>query len=256
MRKSHLIITILLLILGAICYIFFEAVPTKILEDPLGNKLLCGFISRIGLSLLFGWLLYIYGGRKYMVFSKTFFALVAWSLPCFMVAFVNFPYSAIITGTASIIRGDLMVFYTLYILGVAILEELIFRGVLLIIISDIFKRNRHCPLLTTVVCSAIFSIFHLTNLFSGASIGSVLLQCVYTFLIGAMLTVTMLKLKNIWLCMLIHAIFDFGGLLIINVGSGNPWDVMFWILTITSGVLAAGHIIYSLLKLDYNYVSE
>ena len=256
MKRNYLIITILLLILGALCYIFFEAVPVKILDDPLANKLLCGFISRIGLSLLFGWLLFIYGGKRYMVFTKAFFMMIAWSLPCFMVAFVNFPYSAIISGEASIIRTDLMFIYILYVLGVSLLEEFIFRGVLLIVIFDIFKRKKHCPLLTTIVCSLIFSLFHLTNLFVGADVGSVLLQCGYTFLIGAMLTITMLKLKNIWLCVLVHALFDFGGLLIINVGSGNPWDMMFWILTITSGVLAAGHFIFSLIKLDRNYVSE
>ena len=105
--------------------------------------------------------------------------------------------------------------------------------------------------------AAIFSLFHLTNLFRGGCIGDVLLQCLYTFLIGAMLTITMLKLNNIWLCVLIHAIFNFGGMLLAEgMISGNNWDVIFWVLTITSGVLCAGHVIYSLIKLDKNYVSN
>ena len=255
MKKSYIVVTILLLVLGALCFIFFEAIPITMLEDPLANKLLCGFISRFGLSLLFGWLIFIYGGKKYLVFTKAFFMMLAWSLPCFLVAFVNFPYSAIITNEASIIRTDLMLVYTLYVIGVSILEELVFRGVLLLLVMDIFKRYRHCPLWTTIICALIFSLFHLTNLFMGADISSVLLQCGYTFLIGAMLTVTMLKLKNVWLCVLIHAIFDFGGLLIVNLGSGNPLDVWFWILTAVIGTLCAGHIIYTLIKLDRNYVS-
>ena len=87
------------------------------------------------------------------------------------------------------------------------------------------------------------------------SIADVLLQCLYTFLIGGMLIITMLKTKNIWLCVLIHTIFDFGGLLIVHIGIGNPWDTVFWILTFVGGALCAGHIVYTLLKLEKGYVS-
>ena len=257
MKKSHLIITILLFILGALCFVFFEALQTKILEDPLANKLLCGFISRFGLSFLFVWLLYIAGGRDYLVFTKRFFIFLAWSLPCFMVALVNFPYSTVINGAVTINRVDLLGLYILYVFGVALLEELIFRGVLLLIVKDLFKYKKHAALLIVVVCAAVFSLSHLTNLLMGVGIGDVLLQCLYTFLIGAMLTTVMLKTKNIWLCVIIHTIFNFGGLLIISeMASGDNWDVWFWVLTIVSGLLCAGHIIYSLLKLDKDYVSR
>lgn len=255
MKKSNIIITILLFILGALCFIFFDVRPITMLEDATANKLLCGFISRFGLALLFGWLLYQTGGRKFMTFDRFFVKGLLWSLPCFMVALVNFPYSALIQGTAYVARSDLMGLYILYVFGIALLEELIFRGTLILVISDAFRNSRHRPLLVTLIGSLIFSLFHLTNLFIGASIGSVLLQCVYTFLIGAMLTVTVLKTKNVWLCVLIHALFDFGGLLIIQIGIGNPWDLVFWILTIVSGLLCAGHIIFSLIKLEKDYVS-
>ena len=257
MKKSHIVIAVLLLILGALCYIFFEALHTTILQDELANKFLCGFISRFGLSLLFAWLLYMFGGRDFLIFRKEFFISLAWSLPCFMVAFVNFPYSALATGAVTFVRRDLVGLYILYILGICLMEELVFRGVLLILIKDIFRNSRHAPILVVVVSAAVFSLFHLTNLFWSADIGAVLLQCVYTFLIGAMLTTLMLKLNNIWLCVLIHGIFNFGGMLLQEgIVSGNNWDVVFWVLTIVSGVLCAGHVIYSLIKLDKNYVSN
>ena len=255
MRKWNLVVTILLFILGALCYIFFEARPITILEDPLANKFLCGFIARGGVSLLFIWLLYQSSGRRLLVFNYSFPKVLVWSLPCFMVALVNFPYAALISGTASITRTDLIGLYFLYIVGIALLEELVFRGVLFMLFEDIFRNNRHKPLLTVLVTSAVFSLFHLTNLFAGADIGYTLLQCVYTFLIGAMLAMVMLKGHNLWLSIIIHIIFDFGGLLIIHVGSGDPWDLTFWILTIAGGVLCAGHIIYSLIKLEKDYVS-
>ena len=256
MKKSHFIVSLLLFTLGVLCFIFFEALHTEIIKnDPTTNKLLCGILSRCGLCLSFIWLLYICGGKRMMTFSKCFFSLFVWSLPCFMVAFINFPYSALVNGTAAIFRNDLIWLYAIYALSIALLEEFIFRGVLLLLVKDYSRNKRHAPLLTVIICSAIFSLFHLTNLFDGGNVGYVLLQCVYTFLIGAMLTTTMLKLNNIWLCVFIHAIFNFGGQIIENLGSGNPWDIVFWILTISGGVLCAGHIIYSLLKLDKAYVS-
>ena len=257
MRKWNIVITVLLFILGTICFIFFDVRPIKILEDVLANKLLCSFIARVGLSLLFGWMLYQYGGRKLMSFNRYFPKYLLWAPPCFMVAIINFPFDVLINGKAEIHRMDLMGLYILYVLGIALLEELIFRGVLLVLVSDYLKGKRYQYLLTALISSAIFSLFHLTNLFEGMNIGDVLLQCLYTFLIGGMLSVTMLKTKNIWLCILIHALFDFGGMILYTIGIGNPWDsTLFWILTFVGGVLCAGHIVYSLLKLEKGYVSE
>ena len=255
MKKWNVVITILLFILGAICFIFFDVRPITILEDTLANKLLCGFIARIGLSLLFCWMLYQYGGRKYMIFNRNFPKYLLWALPCFMVAFINFPISALINGTVEVVRADLIGLYALYIVSIAILEELIFRGVLHLLVSDYLRGKRYQYLLTALICSLVFSLFHLTNLFEGMGVGDVLLQCLYTFLIGGMLSITMIKTNSIWLCVLIHALFDFGGLLIINLGVGNPWDTIFWILTFVGGALCAGHVVYTLLKLEKGYVS-
>ena len=257
MRKWNIIITVLLFILGVICYIFFEVRPMQILEGP-GNKLLCGAIARIGLSLLFGWMLYQYGGKKFMIFDRKFPKYLLWSLPCFMVAIVNFPFSMLISGKATINQIDLLGLYILYIFSIALLEELIFRGVLLLLVSDYLRGKKLQYVWTALICSLVFSLFHLTNLFSGMGIADVLLQCLYTFLIGGMLAITMLKTHNIWLCVLIHAIFDFGGMIIYTIGytpTGETWDTLFWILTCVGGVLCAGHVIYSLIKLEKDYVS-
>ena len=256
MKRWNLILSILLLILAALCYIFFEVRPITILQDALANKLLCGFIARAGLGLLFGWLLYQYSGRRLMIIDKRTPKHLAWSLPCFMVALVNFPYSAIIMGTASITRIDLLGLYIAYVISIAILEEFIFRGSLFILLYDLLRNARHKPLLITLIGASAFALLHLTNILMGADIPLTLLQSIYTFLIGAMLMVTIMRTKNIWICVLVHAIFDFGGLLIIQIGAGNPWDLVFWTLTITSGVLCAGHIVYSLIKLEKEYASS
>ena len=254
MKKSHLIITVLLFVLSVLCFVFFESLQTRILIDDAANILLRGIVARSGALLLFGWLLYISGGKRLLAFDKRFFRLFIWSLPCFMVAFINFPYSALANGTASIVRTDLIWLFAIYALMIALLEEFVFRGVVYLLAKDYLRNKRHAPLLTVVVCATLFSLFHITNL-NGGNVGFVLLQCVYTFLIGAMLTTAMLKLNNIWLCVIVHTIFNFGGQIIENIGIGNPWDLAFWFLTIISGLLCAGHVIFTLLKLDRNYVS-
>ena len=258
MKRINFVITILLFILGILCYVFFEIVKMPIVEDPIANHFLNATFSRMGLSLLFIWLLYIFGGRDYLLFNKNIGMMLLWSLPCFMVAIVNFPwYSTFVSANFSIARGDLIGLYILYIVFVALAEELIFRGVILVLLKDWFRNVRHAPILITVIGAGVFALFHLTNLFIGVGIGDVLLQCAYTFLIGAMLMVTMLKTKNIWICVVVHAIFNYGGLIQTeHIGSGEPWDLAFWILTIVSGVLCAGHIIYTLIKLDKNYASR
>ena len=256
MRKWNLIITILLFILGVLCYIFFDVKPITILEDSIANKFLCGFIARVGLSLMFGWLLYKYGGLKFITFTRQFPKFLLWALPCFMVAIINFPFSALITNKIEIVRLDLFGLYALYIISIALLEELIFRGVLLLVVSDYLRGKKYQNLWIALICSLVFSLFHLANLFEHMSIGDVLLQCLYTFLIGGMLIITMLKTKNIWLCILIHALFDFGGMLVGAIAIGDPWDTVFWILTFVGGALCAGHVVYTLIKLDKNYVSE
>ena len=260
MKKSNLIITILLFILGTLCFIFFDVVHTTVIKgDDIANKFLCGFLSRFGLSLLFGWLLYIYGGRRYMVFDRRSLRLMVWSLPCFMIAFVNFPYSALAKGEVIINRPDLIGLYLLYVFAIALLEELIFRGIVIVVSKDYLRNVRHAPLFIVLISATVFSLFHLTNLLQpGADVGYTLLQCGYTFLLGAMLAVTILRTKNIWLCIVIHTIFDFGGLFTMHkeFAWGEPWDLVFWILTIVSGVLCAGHIIYTLIKLEKDYVSK
>ena len=160
MKKLFLPITIILIVISVICLITFEIVHVRILEDDIANKFLTGFFSRFSLSLLFAWLLIFFGGKDLLICNRKSLAGLAWSLPCFMVAFVNYPYTAVAKGTASIDHSDLIGLYALYILGIALLEEIIFRGILLMLAKDYFKNKRHAPLLITVTCSLVFSLFH------------------------------------------------------------------------------------------------
>ena len=248
-------ITIALAALAVTCFILFELVHLQLVEDPITNTLLSRTIYHLALCALFIWLAIILNSIPYLTFRYTTVKGLLWCLPCLLVALVNFPYSGLITKAVSIDRLDLMGLYILYVISIAILEELVFRGILVFLLLDVFRRQRYNYFLAVLISSLAFSLFHFTNLFIGMDLVSVLLQVIYTFLIGAMLAVTVLKTKNVWLCVIIHAIFDFGGLLTGEIASGSPWDMTFWILTISCGILCAGHIIVSLINLERKHVS-
>lgn len=249
------IITAILFIAAAVSFVLFEIIKISIVDDLITNILLTRVIYQTVISLLLVWISFITGDSLLNKLDRNFPKQLLWALPCFLVALANFPFSALITDSVTIIRVDLLALYIVYIISIAVIEELVFRGVLLFLFLDLLRFKKYRYTLTALFTSLVFSLFHLTNLFIGMDVGSVLLQVVYTFLIGGMLAVVMLKTKNIWLCMIIHALFDFGGLLTEHIAVGNPWDVTFWILTITCGILCAGHIVYSLINLETKYVS-
>lgn len=186
--------------------------------------------------------------RKLLKFPRVSGRALIWCLPCLAVSIVNFPFSALASGTAAITRPDLIWLFILKCVFIGITEEWLFRGLifnLLLDYCDKQKRNRMVPILLNAV---IFALFHLLNLFEGASIPATLLQAGYTFLLGTMFAFVYLKTDNLWLCVILHTIFDCGGLLIQDIGKGNPQDLVFWILTALFGILCFVHILYSVLK--------
>jgi len=112
------------------------------------------------------------------------------------------------------------------------------------------KGKRRETFLTVLVTSLLFGIWHLFNLLDGAAFGAVLLQVGYSFLIGAMLSTVRIRTENLWLCVFLHALFDFGGLLIPTLGTGSFQDTVFWILTALAGILCTVHVLLFLLGND------
>lgn len=248
-------ITIVLTALAVTAFVLFEIVHLQLTKDPIVNDLLGRVIYYFLIGALFIWLSIILGNSPYIAIKHIKLRQWLWCLPCLLVALVNFPYGGIITQGVIIVRLDLLGLYILYVIAIALVEEFVFRGVLLFLLLDVFRRQRLKYFLAALVSSLVFSLFHITNIFVGADISGVLLQVVYTFLIGGMLSVTALKTKSVWPCVIIHAVFNFGGLLTEKIADGTPWDLSFWILTISCGILCAGHIIVSLINLERKHVS-
>lgn len=172
-------------------------------------------------------------------------------LPCLIVAVNNLPLVALISNNAYIdapIKDVLA--YAAECLFVALFEELAFRGVLFLTIIKKRGKTRSGMILSIISSSVIFGMFHIFNLFYGASFSSVALQICYSSLIGAMCAYALIKTKCIWICTIIHAVYNFCGGAVPTLGGGTMLNVPQIILTTIVSVLCAAYIIADLLRSD------
>ena len=238
---------ILLFLLGGIGLVLCAVFPVNT-EDIVLNHLLAGVLPRLCVCIpLFATMLWKY--RLLLKFPRPTLKQWLWLLPPLAVTIVNFPFSALIRGTATVTRGDLWWLFALNCLLIGVTEEWLFRGILLDFFLTISEEKRKNCFIPVLISSVIFALFHLLNLFDGAGIGEVFLQVGYSFLIGAMLAVVFCKLRNLWICIFLHSLFDTGGFLVSSLGEGDPQDLVFWILTAVVGVLCAVYIVLTLVRL-------
>ena len=252
MKKADLWLIAPLIVCAALTIVF--GVPGIITyNDKTLGKLICEIVPRLAVSVF---LIILMFARGYAAPLKVKWKVrhLIWCIPCFMVALANFPYTALAFGKASIDRTDLIWLFIIKCLSIALLEEMFFRAIMVPLFLERFKENKYCLLITVIGTSVLFALIHLLNIFLGAGVGYTMLQVGYTFLIGCMLAVILIYTKNIWLCIIVHFVFDIGGAIIKDLGSGGykAQDLTFWILTAVAGVICAAHIIVTLIRLMKN----
>ena len=163
-------------------------------------------------------------------------------LPALLVAVNNAPLIALFSGAAGVTAGAGQVaLFALECIFVASFEELTFRGIIFPLMLQRFGSGKRARLTAVLVSSALFGLTHLLNLFSGAGIASTLLQAGYTFLIGAMLAVVLLYTGSLALCIVLHAVYNFGGLLVPTLGYGafaDLWNIPTIVVTALIAVAA------------------
>ena len=80
------------------------------------------------------------------------------------------------------------------------------------------------------------------NLFE-SSPGAVFLQIGYSALIGAMCSVVLVKTANIWLCVLIHGIYNFAGAFVSRCGEGVLLDTFTVVFTVVVSIAVAVYMV-------------
>ena len=170
----------------------------------------------------------------------------------FLVAIINFPFSALIRGNAIITNYVFIPVLIINCFLIGLTEEFLFR-----IIINGFIKERFLYKIGYVeyilFSSGVFALFHILNTIGGAGVISTLIQVAYTFLLGSMFTIVYEKTYNIWVCIIIHAFFDFGGQIIPYLGFGVFQDLTFWILTTIIGICTFIQMIIYIYKKDKLY---
>lgn len=231
----------------AAALVWLEFFPPQFAADETVNSLLLGVITRalggglfIALTARLGWR--IWG----LPVSLRVFAAV---IPAFAVVINNFPIIGLARGAAYVTAPAWEVaLLALSCLLIGVFEEFAFRGVFYMLLLSTRRDSVKKIFWVTVASSAAFGAVHLFNLLAGAGIGPTLLQVGYSFLIGGMCSIVLIVTGSIWIPVILHALFDFGGYLIPTLGDGIVWDAATVAVTAVLGVAAAVYMTALLLR--------
>lgn len=96
----------------------------------------------------------------------------------------------------------------IYYVGVAIIEELYIRGLLLNIIEKLCAKNKNATLYAIIISSVIFGIGHIFGTL-GSSFLTIICKVVWTIGLGLYLGAIYKKTNNLWVPIILHTIIDF-----------------------------------------------
>ena len=153
----------------------------------------------------------------------------------------NFPIIGFAAGDVWIVRDRGIARFIFYCVAIGVSEEFVFRGFVMPLIGHKLAGNPRAAFWTVALSAAIFSFCHLFNIFS-AGVVPTLLQAGYTFLTGCLFGTIFLFTENIVFPILLHAVYDVGGLIFsepFGIAVGDMWNVYTIIITAVLGVFAA-----------------
>ena len=247
----HIVIVVLLAV--GLSSLPLEKLFIKFFSDD-GNAYLCaGAVVRFLLCAAAVELSLKYGFYKPYVSSAkitTYLLLV----PALLVTVNNFPLVRIFGGECEITEdGERLALYILYCFSVAAFEETVFRGIIFPLSYIALEGKKRRLFWSAALSSGIFAAAHIFNLFAGAGIGATLLQIGYSFLIGGLCAVSLITVKNIYLPVVFHFIYDLGGFFCegnIGIASCARWDTLTVAITAVLGVFTAVYMVILAIKKD------
>ena len=254
-RKVCLIILVICVVLIAAFRVFFadaladsELMRSLISDDDYRPAILNTLVMDALGSVVFVCMT-IYMGYRVWGIKKPWMRSLLFGLPALAVAVNNAPIIGLATGNAYITDpvGGVLIMLA-YCLAIGTFEEFAFRGLFFMMILEDRRKSTKQIFWTTAISSAVFGLVHLVNLAVGAGPGATLLQVGYSFLIGGMCAIVLLKTGSIWYCVLLHTVYDIGGT-ILYVGGGVRWDAVTVTITAVLGVAVAVFMAVALMRI-------
>ena len=242
-RKIALITLLIAVVVLEVWY-RMQSSPSELLTDVYSSVsrflgALVAFVFMVEFS--FGAILHPLGNKSV---KKLIFVI-----PALIIAVNNFPWVSFLAGDCALDAsfGDIA-FYAVICLCVGLFEELAFRGCALMILLKKRTSTRLGVFMAIFWSSILFGAVHLANIFI-SSPGAVLLQIGYSALIGGLCCLVLLETANIWICVFIHALYNFAGGVVPRLGTGIIWTVPEVAITAVFGVLVAAYSVYRFLTM-------
>ncbi len=222
------------------------------------NDMVFSFLSRIvGIILCFFIIFYCSFNKILKLTLHKIPKSILFIIPCLIVAINNFPLVQYIFGDVYITGeiGDVIIcFFDALCTG--LFEELAFRGIVFMLTLEKIGKTKKGVFLSVLLSSAIFGLIHVFNIFAGANPLSVIMQVGYSFLVGGMCAVVLIKTESIWYSVLIHALYNFAGDIIPILGGGILWDIPRIVITVLLTVTVAIYLICTLLRIDFKKLDK
>lgn len=255
-RQLCLTIAVCCLILTVAYELFIDKLVAAAISDSTVRSLVDMSVTRFLGGVIFVAINVNLGYGILDPIKRPFWRSVLICLPALAVAVNNFPFSQIISGGAVIDSAwwkiALLAFQCF---SVGFFEETAFRGAVLFSILKRRKLSRAWMFWSVMLSSAVFGLVHLINLYQSSPL-SVIMQIGYSFLIGAMCSVVVLKTSNIWLCVILHGTFNFCGALVPTCGYGEIWDTFTVVITVVIAVITAIYMFFVFWRLDPDRIEK
>ena len=252
MKLDKKYVYIVIVTVCLILMLLLEFMDISFFSNQLVTLMVKGSLSRILGGTAFIIILSRLGYHYFKPFRKPFLGSLLVIIPGLIVALNNFPIIAYLDSRAYITEPLYEIYYfAIESFSIGFFEEIIFRGVILVVLLQRLPKTRKGAFLAVVISSAIFGIIHLFNILAGASIGSTLLQVGYSFLMGMMWAVVFIKTKNIWMPIILHTTYNFFGMVLFTLGVVNGrYDTFTVISTIVLALIVASHYLYLFIKIE------
>ncbi len=241
----------LVIAVGMALLLWFEIGKPALSDDPVLQPIMTMTLTRAAGAAVFLCILLWRGYRVLNPLRKPFLGSLAFSLPAWAVVINNAPLLSLAWGDAFLIHTApvYIVWFCAECLSIGLFEEFAFRGVILLSFAETRRTTRFDLFRCILLTSAVFGVVHLANLIAGAGLGAVIRQIGYSFLIGAMCAVVLYRTANLWLCVLLHAVYDFAGDLLPSLGGGTWWDTPTVVFTVLLAVAVTVYYVVALWRM-------
>lgn len=172
-------------------------------------------------------------------------------IPGFIIAINNFPFVAFFSGDLVMNVTSMSILITVFTcIGTGFFEEMAFRGCAFMLLLKKRTKSRAKIFLAILLSSLVFGAIHFVNIFFGASPVSVLLQIGYSSLIGALCSMVLLLTGNIWLCVVLHSVYNFCGKIAVC------WTVPQMIFTAIVAIVVAVYFVILFFKMPITFADD